>query len=47
MLSKDAFAILNPMCSRLVPQLEALVESVAQLLASERKAKRVKAAPRA
>jgi len=44
MLSKDAFVVLDQMCQRLVPQLEALVEGVAQLLAEERKAKRAKAA---
>ena len=43
LLSKDAFAPLDQTCQRLVPQLEALVESVAQLLAEERKAKRAKA----
>ena len=40
MLTKDAFTLLNKMSARLVPQLEALVESVAQLLSEERQAKR-------
>jgi len=40
MLSKDTFTLLNKMSERLLPQLEALVESVAQLLSEERKAKR-------
>lgn len=44
LLSKDAFAPLDQMCHGLVPQLEALVGSVAQLLAAERKAKRARAA---
>jgi four helix bundle protein len=44
MLTKDGFALLDQMCFRLLPQLEALVESVARLLAAERKARRMKAA---
>ena len=43
LLSKDAFAPLDQMCRRLVPQLESLVDSVEQLLAEERRAKRARA----
>ena len=42
MLSKDAFGILDQLCVLLVPQLEALVQSVEQLLAEERKTKRAR-----
>jgi len=37
MLPKTSFAALNQACEQLVPQLEALVESVAQLWTEERK----------
>ena len=43
-LSKSSFAILDELCQQLVPQLEALVDSVEQLWIEERKAKRVKTA---
>jgi len=43
-LSKSSFAILDQLCQQLVPQLEALVDSVEKLWIEERKAKRVKAA---
>ena len=43
-LTKSSFAILDELCQRLVPQLEALVDSVEQLWIEERRAKRVKAA---
>jgi four helix bundle protein len=46
-LSKSSFAILEELCERLVPQLEALVESVAQLWAEERKVRRAKATRKA
>ena len=43
-LSKSSFAILDELCQQLVPQLEALVDSVEKLWIEELKAKRVKAA---
>jgi four helix bundle protein len=46
MLTKSSFAVLEKLCERLVPQLEALVDSVSQLWAEERKALRVKGARR-
>ena len=45
-LAKSSFAILDELCQRLVPQLEALVDSVEQLWIEEKEAKRVKAARR-
>jgi four helix bundle protein len=42
MLSKGSFAILDQLCQQLVPQLEALVDSVEQLRSEERKGKRAK-----
>ena len=43
-LSKSSLSILDELCQQLVPQLEALVDSVEQLWIEERKAKRAKAA---
>jgi four helix bundle protein len=42
MLSKGSFAILDQLCQQLVPQLEALVDSVEKLWSEERKGKRAK-----
>ena len=42
LLAKDAFVALTRLCSELVPQLESLVQQVAQLAAEERKAKRTR-----
>jgi len=42
LLAKDSFGVLARMCSQLVPQLESLVQQVAQLVAEERKAERTK-----
>jgi four helix bundle protein len=44
MLTKNSFAVLDQLCQQLVPQLEAMVESVSQLWAEERRARRAKAA---
>lgn len=41
-LSKSSFAILDQLCVQLVPQLEALVDSVEELWNDERKARRSK-----
>ena len=38
-LSKSSFAILDQLCQQLVPQLEALVDSVEKLWIEERKAR--------
>jgi four helix bundle protein len=43
-LSKSSFAILDTLCQQLVPQLEALVDSIEKLWIEERKAKRAKVA---
>jgi four helix bundle protein len=45
-LSKASFAILDRLCEQVVPQLEALVDSVERLWLEERKAKRAKAQTR-
>jgi four helix bundle protein len=42
MLAKDSFSALSQICSRLVPQLEALVQRVELLLAEERKLRRAR-----
>ena len=42
MLSKNSFLTLDQLCERLVPQLEALVDSVERLWREERKARRAK-----
>jgi four helix bundle protein len=42
LLAKDSFVALTRLCSQLVPQLESLVQQVAQLAAEERKAKRTR-----
>jgi four helix bundle protein len=42
LLAKDPFVVLARMCSQLVPQLESLVQQVAQLVAEERRARRMK-----
>jgi four helix bundle protein len=44
MMTKSSFAVLDQLCQQLVPQLEALVESVSQLWLEERKGRRAKAA---
>jgi len=41
-LSNSSFAILDELCQQLVPQLEALVDSIEKLWVEERKAKRAK-----
>jgi four helix bundle protein len=41
-LSESSFAILDELCQPLVPQLEALVDSIEKLWIEERKAKRAK-----
>jgi len=41
-LSRSSFAIVDELCQQLVPQLEALVDSVEKLWSEERKAKRAK-----
>jgi len=38
-MSKSSFAILDQLCQQLVPQLEALVDSVEKLWIEERKAR--------
>jgi len=44
MMTKSSFAVLDQSCEQLVPQLEALVESVSQLWVDERKTRRATAA---
>ncbi len=41
-LSRSSFAIVDELCQQLVPQLEALVDSIEKLWIEERKAKRAK-----